>query len=130
MKNGYIILGLLAISTSVFAGKFKHQPISYEAKSYVKKSLKLDELLKQCGEYEYKIFATGVTTKQFNGKITEIVKWAVSDNIGTKMDLHLYGFKTTNGKVTSELALVHESADWQYYLDECKAAHNKSIKQD
>lgn len=129
MKNGYIFLGLLAISTSVVAGKFKHQPISYEATSYVKKSLKSEELLKQCGEYEYKIFATGVTTKKMGLEITEIVQWAVSDNIGSKMDLHIYGFKTTNGKVTSELELVHESADWQYYLDECKA-HNKSIKQE
>jgi hypothetical protein len=129
MKNGFIFFGLLAISTSGVAGKFKHQPISYEAKSYVKQSLKSDELVKQCNEYEYKIFATGVTTKKIGSEITEIVQWAVSDNIGTKMDLHIYGFKTTNGKVTSELALVHESTDWQYYLEECKA-HNKPIKRD
>jgi len=129
MKHAYIFLGFLAISTLGIAGEFKHQPISLEATSYVKQSLKSDELLKQCGEYEYKIFATGVTTKKFGGEITEIVEWAVSDNIGTKMDLHIYGVETTNGKVTSKMSLIHKSEDWQYYLDECKA-HNKPIKQD
>lgn len=118
-------LGLLAISTSGVAAKFKHQPISLEATSYVKQSLKLDELLKHCDEYGYEIYATGVTTKKYGGEITEIVEWTVTDNIGTKMDLHLYGFETTNGKITAKLSLIHKSEDWQYYLEECKAQNKR-----
>ena len=129
MSYRFIFLGLLIFSASGTASKFKHQPISTEAKSYVHKSLKVNELLEVCNQYEYEIVATGVITKTNSKEKIEIVNWIVADNIGTKMDLHIYGFKTTNGKVTSELELVHESSDWQFYLDECKA-DNKTLKQD
>jgi len=124
MSYRFIFLGLLVVCTSSLAAKIKHQPISVEATNYIKKSLKFEELLKECNEYEYGFFASTVTTKTSKVENIEIVDWAVVDNIGTKMDLHLYSFQTTNGKVTSKMKLIHESEDWQYYLDECKA-HDK-----
>lgn len=121
MKQGLILLVLLALSASSFAAKFKHEPISFEAKKYVRDKLKFADIKKVCREYEYKIFAMSVVTEISNDKTTEEIEWAVVDNIGTKMDLHIYGFTTINGKVTKALELVHESADWKYYLEECKA---------
>lgn len=127
MKQGLILLVILAISASTLAGKFKHEPISSEAKKYVKETLKYNEIKKVCSEYDYKIFAMSVVTETTNLKTNEEIEWAVVDNIGTKMDLHIYGFTTTNGKVTKGFKLVHESADWKHYLEECKT-HNKPIK--
>lgn len=124
MNYKTILFGLLFIGTPSVAAQFKHEPISSEAASYVEQALKFDELLKVCGQYNYEVLASSV--KNYSSGV-EIVTWTVVDFIGTKMDQHIYGFKTTDGKVTSELRLVHESEDWHYYLDECKI-QNKAIK--
>jgi hypothetical protein len=107
MNLKFGVIGLLFVN-SVFANDLEKQQPSQEAISYVESFLDVKNKTKGS---------------------SETIEWAVVDSVNTKKGLHLYSFKTTNGKVTSDIKLIHEDEDWQYYFDECKA-HNKPFKQD
>ncbi len=136
MNLKFGVIGLLFVN-SVFANDLEKQQPSQEAISYVESFLDVKNKTKACQQYKYKIFSGTIKKEYHNINVeefktkgsSETIEWAVVDSVNTKKGLHLYSFKTTNGKVTSDIKLIHEDEDWQYYFDECKA-HNKPFKQD
>jgi len=136
MNLKFGVIGLLFVNV-VVANNIEHQPLSQETISYVENFLDVKNRTETCKQYKYKIFSGTIEKEYHNINFekfktkgsSETIEWAVVDSVNTKKGLHLYSFKTTNGKVTSDIKLIHEDEDWQYYFDECKA-HNKPFKQD